>query len=75
MPPTPAGFLFATAGALPLGGDRRLRTLGVVSTAGAPACSAPWRPEFASTWYAFAAVASLLVLGCVRRPRSAPPVT
>ncbi|MFD0120744.1 DUF6629 family protein [Streptomyces virginiae] len=75
MPLGLRGYLFATLGALLLGGDRRLRTLGAVLTAGAPACSALWRPEFASTWCAFAAVASLLVLGWVRRPRGAPPVT
>ncbi|MFB8399059.1 DUF6629 family protein [Streptomyces yangpuensis] len=60
------GYLFATLGALLLGGDRRLRTLGVVLAVGALACSALWRLEFASTWCAFAAVASLLVLGWVR---------
>ncbi|WP_319723163.1 DUF6629 family protein [Streptomyces sp. MB09-01] len=43
-----------------LAGDRRLRTLGAVPAAGAPACSALWRLEFASTWCAFAAVASVL---------------
>ncbi|WP_053629061.1 DUF6629 family protein [Streptomyces sp. H021] len=64
------GCLFATLGPLLLAGDRRLRTLGVVPTAGALACSALWRLEFASTWCAFAAVASLLVLGWVggRKP-------
>ncbi|MFJ3977580.1 DUF6629 family protein [Streptomyces sp. NPDC090021] len=60
------GYLFATLGALLLAGDRRLRTLGMVLAAGALACSALWRLEFASTWCAFAAVASLLVLGWVR---------
>lgn len=75
MPLMLTGYLFATLGALLLGGDRLLRTLGVVLTAGALACSALWRLEFASTWCAFAAVASLLVLGRVRRPHSAPPVT
>ncbi|MGN5385511.1 DUF6629 family protein [Streptomyces sp. JL7001] len=65
MPLVLAGYLFATLGALLLAGDRRLRTLGVVLAAGALACSALWRLEFASTWCAFAAVASLLVLGWV----------
>ncbi|MFD5410236.1 DUF6629 family protein [Streptomyces nojiriensis] len=73
-PLVPAGYLFATPGSLLLAGDRRLGTLGVVPAAGALACSALWRPEFASTWCAFAAVASLLVWGWVRRPYAAPPV-
>ncbi|MER6450608.1 DUF6629 family protein [Streptomyces venezuelae] len=74
MPLVLTGYLFATLGSLLLGGDRRLRTLGVVLAAGALACSALWRLEFASTWCAFAAVASLLVWGWVRRPDTAPPV-
>lgn len=70
-----AGYLFATLGALLLAGDRRLRLLGAVLAVGAGACAALWRLEFASTWCAFAAVASLLVLGWVRRPGTANPVT
>ncbi|WP_445270609.1 DUF6629 family protein [Streptomyces sp. DSM 41634] len=66
------GYLFATLGSLLLAGDRRLRTLGAVLAAGALACSALWRLEFASTWCAFATVASVLVLGWVRRPEAAP---
>ncbi|MFE2924342.1 DUF6629 family protein [Streptomyces goshikiensis] len=62
-----AGYLFATLGALLLSGDRGLRLLGAVLAAGAVACAALWRLEFASTWCAFAAVASVLVLGRVRR--------
>lgn len=68
MPLVLAGYLFATLGPLLLAGDRRLGTLGVVLAVGALACSALWRLEFASTWCAFAAVASLLVWGWVRRP-------
>ncbi|MFE0583308.1 DUF6629 family protein [Streptomyces sp. NPDC058874] len=60
------GYLFATLGALLLARDRWLRALGSVLAAGALACAALWRLEFASTWCAFAAVASLLVLGWVR---------
>ncbi|MFG2230495.1 DUF6629 family protein [Streptomyces sp. NPDC048723] len=75
MPLVLTGCLFAALGSLPLGGDRRLRALGVVLAVGALACSALWRLEFASTWCAFAAVASLLVWGWVRRPYAAPPVT
>ncbi len=69
------GCLFATLGSLLLGGDRRLGILGMVLAVGALACSALRRLEFAFTWCAFAAVASLLVPGWVRRPPAAPPVT
>ncbi|MGW6984294.1 DUF6629 family protein [Streptomyces sp. NPDC054932] len=75
MPVVLAGYLFATLGALLLSGDRRLRILGAVLAAGALACSALWRLEFASTWCAFAAVASLLVLGWVRRSEPASTAT
>ncbi|MEU8438570.1 DUF6629 family protein, partial [Streptomyces sp. NPDC029216] len=62
-----AGYLCATLGSLLLSGDRRLRVLGAVLGAGAVVCAALWRLEFASAWCAFAAVASVLVLGWVRR--------
>ncbi|MFE2548382.1 DUF6629 family protein [Streptomyces sp. NPDC059355] len=75
MPLVLAGYLFATLGALLLSGDQWLRLLGAVLGAGALTCSALWRLEFASTWCAFAAVASLLVLGWVRRPRPGTSVT
>ncbi|TDU74425.1 DUF6629 family protein [Streptomyces sp. KS 21] len=75
MPLVLAGYLFATLGALLLSGERRLRLLGAVLGAGALACSALWRLEFASTWCALAAVASLLVLGWVRRARPGASVT
>ncbi|MFI8339531.1 DUF6629 family protein [Streptomyces sp. NPDC085639] len=75
MPLVLADYLFATPGSLLLGGDRRPRILGVVLAVGALACSALWRLESASTRCAFAAVASLLVLGWVRRPPTASPVT
>ncbi|WP_078878682.1 MULTISPECIES: DUF6629 family protein [unclassified Streptomyces] len=48
------GHPVATVGALLLSGDRRLRVLGVLAGAGAPACRAPWRLESVSTWCAFA---------------------
>ncbi|GLX17210.1 DUF6629 family protein [Streptomyces lavendulae] len=67
-----AGYLYATLGALLLAGDRTLRLLGAVLAAGAVVCAALWRLEFASTWCAFAAAASVLVLGWVRRPEGAP---
>ncbi|GGZ47187.1 DUF6629 family protein [Streptomyces subrutilus] len=68
-------YLFATLGSLLLSGDRGLRVLGAVMAAGAVVCTAVWRLEFASTWCAFAAVASLLVLGWVRRREPGTPVT
>ncbi|MFJ8584487.1 DUF6629 family protein [Streptomyces sp. NPDC093595] len=64
-----AGYLLATVGALLLAGDRLLRTLGAVIAAGAVLCVLLWRLEFISTWCAFAAVASVLLL--VRAVRSA----
>ncbi|MEV7418325.1 DUF6629 family protein [Streptomyces sp. NPDC089919] len=65
-------YLFATLGALLLSGDRLLRALGALLAAGAVLCAVLWRLEFASTWCAFAAVASLLVLAWVRRARPDP---
>lgn len=62
MPLVLAGYLFATLGALLLSGDRRLRLLGLLLTTGALVCAALWRMEFASTWCAFAAAASTLIL-------------
>ncbi|MET9700265.1 DUF6629 family protein [Streptomyces sp. NPDC006529] len=67
-----AGYLVATLGSLLLAGDRRLRVLGAAMAAGAALCALFWRLEFASTWCAFAAVASLLVLGWVRRGEDGP---
>lgn len=64
-----AGYLLATVGALLLAGERLLRTLGAVIAAGAVLCVLLWRLEFISTWCAFAAVASVLLL--VRAVRSA----
>ncbi|MCX4695215.1 DUF6629 family protein [Streptomyces sp. NBC_01408] len=75
LPLVLAGYLGATLGALLLAGDRRLRLLGAVLAAGAVACAALWRLEFASTWCGLAAVTSLLVLGWVRRREPAGPVT
>ncbi|MFJ4693810.1 DUF6629 family protein [Streptomyces sp. NPDC088766] len=65
------GYLLATVGSLLLSGDRRLLVLGIFVAAGAPACWALWRLEFVSTWCAFAAVCSVLLLGWVR-DRPAP---
>ncbi|MFE7650551.1 DUF6629 family protein [Streptomyces phaeoluteigriseus] len=65
------GYLLATVGSLLLSGDRRLLTLGVFVAVGALGCWALWRLEFVSTWCAFAAVCSVLLLGWVRA-RPAP---
>ncbi|MFF3209291.1 DUF6629 family protein [Streptomyces sp. NPDC002886] len=62
MPLALAGYLYATLGALLLAGDRRLRLLGLLMAVGALVSAALWRLEFASTWCAFAAAASTLIL-------------
>ncbi|MFE2283603.1 DUF6629 family protein [Streptomyces sp. NPDC059443] len=62
MPLVLAGYLFATIGSLLISGDRRLRLLGLLMSAGAVVCALLWRLEFASTWCAFAAAASALIL-------------
>ncbi|MGW1407082.1 DUF6629 family protein [Streptomyces sp. NPDC002403] len=67
--PLVAGYLLATVGALLLSGDRLLRALGVLAAVGAVVCAALWRLEFVSTWCAFAAVCSVILL-C--RTRSGP---
>ncbi|MDX2681577.1 DUF6629 family protein [Streptomyces sp. NY05-11A] len=67
-----AGYLLATVGSLLLSGDRRLLTLGVVVAVGASVCFALWRLEFVSTWCAFAALWSVLLLGWARGRRPAP---
>ncbi|GGU39488.1 DUF6629 family protein [Streptomyces lavendofoliae] len=61
------GYLLATVGALLLAADRALRLLGAVIAAGAALCVLLWRTEFVSTWCAFAAVASLILLARIRR--------
>ncbi|MEC4020837.1 DUF6629 family protein [Streptomyces sp. H27-D2] len=70
-----AGYLLATIGSLLLGGDPLLRLLGILVAAGAVVCALLWRLEFVSTWCAFAALVSVVMLGWVaRRPAgSAPP--
>ncbi|MFF1508571.1 DUF6629 family protein [Streptomyces sp. NPDC058326] len=62
-----AGYLLATVGALLLARDRTLRLLGLVTGAGAAVCAVLWSTAFLSTWCAFAAVASLLLLLWIRR--------
>jgi hypothetical protein len=68
------GYLLATVGSLLLSGDRRLTVLGTLAAVGALVCWALWRLEFISTWCAFAALCSVVLLGWVRaRPNSSSP--
>ncbi|MCX5098752.1 hypothetical protein OOK39_03110 [Streptomyces sp. NBC_00264] len=60
------GYLLATVGALLLSGDPVLRSLGAPAAAGAVVCVALWRLEFVSTWCAFAAVCSVILLVRIR---------
>ncbi|MFI6694341.1 DUF6629 family protein [Streptomyces sp. NPDC050433] len=62
-----AGYLLATIGALLLSGDRTVRLLGGLVAVGAVVCVVIWRLAFVSTWCAFAALASVVVLGWARR--------
>ncbi|MEU9476060.1 DUF6629 family protein [Streptomyces sp. NPDC048191] len=64
------GYLLATVGSLLLSGDRRLLGLGVLAAVGASVCWALWRLEFVSTWCAFAALCSVVLLGWVRARRT-----
>ncbi|MEU8626354.1 DUF6629 family protein [Streptomyces sp. NPDC048669] len=67
-----AGYLLATVGSLLLSGDRWLRSLGALAATGAAVCATLWRLEFVSTWCAFAAVCSVVLLGWSgRRPADA----
>ncbi|WP_399920413.1 DUF6629 family protein [Streptomyces kanamyceticus] len=65
-------YLLATIGSLLVSGDRGLVLFGVLVAAGAVVCVALWRQEYISTWCAFAAVSSVLLLRWVARRR--PPV-
>ncbi|MEU0523341.1 DUF6629 family protein [Streptomyces niveus] len=67
-----AGYLLATVGALLLAGDRTVRLLGVLVAAGAVLCALIWRLEFVSTWCAFAAIASVMMLAWVRGRTDTP---
>ncbi|MET9543804.1 DUF6629 family protein [Streptomyces sp. NPDC006627] len=64
-------YLLATIGSLLLSGDRGLVLFGVLVAVGAAVCVALWRQEYISTWCAFAAVSSVLLLRWVARRR--PP--
>jgi hypothetical protein len=68
-----AGYLLATLGSLLAAADRAVRLLGVLAAAGALVCAEVWRLEFVSTWCAFAAVVSVVLLAWARRPAPGPP--
>lgn len=61
------GYLAATLGAPLSSPDRFVRWFGVAAFVGALGCAAAWMVEFASTWCAYAAVLSVLLLVWVRR--------
>ncbi|MET9551900.1 DUF6629 family protein [Streptomyces sp. NPDC006645] len=67
-----AGYLLATIGALLLSADRTVRFLGVLVAVGAVICAVVWRLEFVSTWCAFAALASVVMLGWAWRRGEGP---
>jgi hypothetical protein len=64
-----AGYLIATIGALLVSDQPELRLLGLVTCVGALVCFVLWKEAFVSTWCALAAVASVIVLYWIRRPR------
>ncbi|MGW0535617.1 DUF6629 family protein [Streptomyces sp. NPDC003032] len=68
-----AGYLLATIGSLLLSGDRGLVLFGVLVAAGAVVSVALWRQEYISTWCAFAAVCSVVLLLWARRRRPPAP--
>ena len=62
------GYLLSTLGAPLLSPDRYVRWFGLAAMIGAAGCAAAWRLAFASTWCAYAAVLSVMLLVWVRRP-------
>ncbi|MBW5423239.1 hypothetical protein GKQ77_16985 [Streptomyces sp. BG9H] len=67
-----AGYLLATIGSLLLSGDRGLVLFGLLVAFGAAVSLALWRQEYISTWCAFAAVCSVVLLFWVRRGANPP---
>lgn len=67
------GYLLATIGSLLLSGDRGLVLFGVLVAVGAAVSVVLWRQEYISTWCAFAAVCSVVLLFWVRRRRTPVP--
>ena len=68
-----AGYLVATVVALLVSDQPELRLLGLVTGVGALGCFLLWEERFVSTWCALAAVASVMVLYWLRRPRKRRP--
>ncbi|MFD5696952.1 DUF6629 family protein [Streptomyces lasiicapitis] len=66
------GYLIATIGSLLLSGDRGLVLFGVLVAVGAAVSLVLWRQEYISTWCAFAAVCSVVLLLWVRKRRPHP---
>ncbi|MEU8888109.1 DUF6629 family protein [Streptomyces sp. NPDC048442] len=64
---TVVGYLLATLGSLLLSGDRGLVLFGVLASVGAAVSFGLWRQEYLSTWCAFAAVCSVVLLLWARR--------
>lgn len=64
--PVIGAYLVATLGALLASGDRMLVRFGAVGAVGAGVCGWLWTREFASTWCALAAVASVMLLAWIR---------
>jgi len=56
------GYLFSTLGAPLFSGNRDLREFGLVAALGAAVCVTAWQLAFASTWCAFAALISLMLV-------------
>jgi hypothetical protein len=67
------GYVLSTLGAPLLSPDRLVRWFGAAAAIGAAGCAAAWRLAFASTWCAYAAVLSVMLLYWVRRPESGEP--
>ncbi|KOU42739.1 DUF6629 family protein [Streptomyces sp. WM6378] len=68
------GYLLATVGSLVLSGDGGLVLLGALVGVGVVVSFVLWREEFVSTWCAFAAVCSVvLLLWAMRRRWPGPP--
>ena len=71
-----AGYLISTLGAPLFSGNPDLRLFGLVAAVGAAVCVTVWQLAFASTWCAFAAVVSLMLVRWLwheRRTSTGPP--